>query len=251
MFIGFNLELSWFDQDYFDKGLKLYNENKKRIKKSIDSFILDDGSLDGSSMQTNWFPQIESDIFISHSHKDEKRAIALAGWLNKEFGLNTFIDSCIWGYANELLRTIDNSYCLQTDGYYSYQKRNNSTSHVHMMLSTALLMMMDNTECVFFLNTPSSISTNEVIDKTESPWIYSELAFTQFIRQNVPDRLKLYDLTETFSGADGKLEKGGRLIIKYEVDLTHLITINGSNLDKWKERYVKGHALDKFYELNT
>lgn len=251
MFRGFNLQLNWFSQECYNKGIVLYNENKKQIKNSIDSFILDDGSLDGSSMQTNWFPQIEANIFISHSHKDENTAIALAGWLYKEFGLYTFIDSCIWGYANELLRKIDNSYCLQTDGYYSYQKRNNSTSHVHMMLSTALLMMMDSTECVFFLNTPSSISANEVIDKTESPWIYSELAITQFIRQNVPERLKLYELTETFSGADGKLEKGGRLIIKYEVDLKHLTAINGSSLDNWKKMYRKGYALDKLYELNT
>lgn len=251
MFRGFNLHLDWFSQEYYNKGIELYNENKKQIKTSIDSFIIDDGSLDGSSMQSNWFPQIEADIFISHSRKDEKRAIALAGWLNEEFGLNTFIDSCIWGYANELLRTIDNSYCLQTDGYYNYHKRNNSTSHVYMMLSTALLMMMDNTECVFFLNTPSSISVNEVIDKTESPWIYSELAITQFIRQNVPERLKLNELTEAFSGADGKFEKGGRLNIKYEVDLTHLIAINESSLNKWEEMYVGGYALDKLYELNT
>lgn len=251
MFRGFNLQLNWFSQVYYNKGIELYIENKKQIKTSIDCFILDDGSLDGSSMQTNWFPQIEADIFISHSHRDEKKAIALAGWLYEEFGLNAFIDSCIWGYANELLRTIDNSYCLQTDGYYSYQKRNNSTSHVHMMLSTALLMMMDCTECVFFLNTPSSLSANEVIDKTESPWIYSELAITQFIRQNVPERLKLYELTETFSGADAKLEKGGRLIIKYDVDLTHLTAINGSSLDLWKEKYVRGNALDKLYELNS
>lgn len=251
MFRGFNLHLNWFSQEYYNKGIKLYNENKKQIKISIDSFILDDGSLDGSLMQTNWFPQIEADIFISHSHGNENKAIALAGWLNEEFGLNTFIDSCIWGYANELLRNIDNSYCLQADGYYNYQKRNHSTSHVHMMLSTALLMMMDNTECVFFLNTPSSISANEVIDKTESPWIYSELAITQFIRQNIPERLKLYDLSETFSGADGKLEKGKRLIIKYEVDLTHLSAINDSSLVKWKEKYFRDHALDKLYELNT
>lgn len=252
MFRGFNLHLNnWFNNYYYDIGLEFYNHNKEQIKSSIDSFILDDGSLDGSSIQTNWFPQIEADIFISHSHKDEKRAIALAGWLNEKFGLNTFIDSCIWGYADDLLRNIDNSYCLQTDGYYSYQKRNYSTSHVHLMLSTALLMMMDNTECLFFLNTPSSISANEVIEKTESPWIYSELAITQFIRKNIPERLKLYSVTENFSGTDDKLEKGKRLIIKYDVDLTHLTNINSFSLDKWNKEYIKGHALDKLYELNT
>ena len=64
-------------------------------------------------MQANWFPQIKADIFISHSHKDEDLALALAGWLKVSFGLTAFIDSCVWGYANDLLKMIDYKYCYQ------------------------------------------------------------------------------------------------------------------------------------------
>ena len=55
---------------------------------------------------------------------------------------------------------------------YDYNKRNYSTSHVHMMLSTALTMMMDEAECVIFLNTPNALSTKDIVHKTESPWIF-------------------------------------------------------------------------------
>ncbi len=41
---------------------------------------------------------------LSHSHKDKKLAIEFAEWLKKEAGLTTFIDSCILGYSNELLK---------------------------------------------------------------------------------------------------------------------------------------------------
>lgn len=47
-------------------------------------------------MQVSWFPQIKADVFISHSHSDEKLAIIFAGWLYNAFGLTAFIDSCVW-----------------------------------------------------------------------------------------------------------------------------------------------------------
>lgn len=53
-------------------------------------------------MQSYWFPKINADIFLSHSHKDEKLIIAFAGWLKDTFNLDVFIDSCIWGYSNDL-----------------------------------------------------------------------------------------------------------------------------------------------------
>ena len=52
-----------------------------------------------------------------------------------------------------------------------------------MMLSTALTMMIDKVECVLFLNTPKSIDTTEVIDKTKSPWIYLEMAMMKLVRK--------------------------------------------------------------------
>jgi hypothetical protein len=139
---------------------------------------------------------------------------------------------------------------IRNDGEstYNYKKRNYSTSHVHMMLSTALSMMIDKTECLFFLNTPSSISSSEVVSKTESPWIYSEIAITQIIRQEIPRRRKIQE-TKLFS-------KGGvineHLRISYEVGLSHLMDIDVDNLNAWKSKNISTKpytSLDVLYDL--
>jgi hypothetical protein len=150
--------------------------------------------IDGTSIQNSWFPEIEANVFISHSHQDRKIAQNLAAWLYESFGIISFIDSDIWGYANDLLKQIDDNFCLYQDHVhniplYNYEKRNFSTAHVHAMLSNALIQMIDQTECLFFLNTPNSISVeNTVNDKTTSHWLYLELMVSQFIRQRIPER---------------------------------------------------------------
>jgi len=63
-------------------------------------------------MQDFWFPQINANIFISHSHNDEKKAITLAGWISETFHLKAFIDSCVWKCSNDLLKIIDNDFLV-------------------------------------------------------------------------------------------------------------------------------------------
>src|SRR5574344_1933956 len=161
MYRGFNLLLedNCFDRDLFKTLQEICSESishlKAKVIEKISSFADEDDSLDGSKMQENWFPKIKADIFISHSHNDED--LALAGWLKETFGVTAFIESCVWGYVNKLLKKIDDVYCFNGNHSYSYEKRNYSTSHVHMMLSVALTQMIDNTECLFFLNTPNSL----------------------------------------------------------------------------------------------
>ena len=213
-------------------------------------------------MQANWFPQIKADIFISHSHKDINLAIALAGWLQETFGLTVFIDSCVWGYANKLLKMIDNEYCYQKEtNTYNYQKRNYSTSHIHMMLSVALTQMIDNTECLFFLNTPNSITPNTIINQTESPWIYSEIAMSRLIRKK---ELKEYrDMVVTES--QNAFADGGTINVRYDLPTEHLTEVDADILETWKNfgsslsspnyeylqypKKLRVHALDKLYEL--
>lgn len=244
--------------DCYNVGKKLYDGNKAIIKSKLDSFLLPNGSLDGSKMQANWFPQITANIFISHSHADERLAICLAGWLKKQFGLSTFIDSCIWGYANDLLKMVDDVYCKNiSGGTYNYQKRNYSTSHIHMMLSTALSMMIDKTECIFFLNTPNSITPDDVISKTESPWIYSEIAMTRLIRKQKVENYRLQRIVESFSQG-GPIQKNLR--IEYGVNTDHLTQIKRTELDNWDGSWeytnpynpeFTQHALDVLYLLTT
>lgn len=48
-------------------------------------------------------------MFISYSHKDEEIAMAVSDYLEKEFGLNVFVDSFFWGSADALLKYIDDT----------------------------------------------------------------------------------------------------------------------------------------------
>ena len=181
MFSKFKLnDIAYSDfEKYESEGKEYYEKTKTDIQNSLKEFIGKDGVVDGSGLQESWFSTKQKfDVFLSHSHTDEKLAISLAGFLKRELNLNTFIDSCLWGYSNDLLREIDEKYCRHSNGTsFDYDKRNYSTSHVHMMLSIALSRMIDKCESVFFLNSENSISIAEEISKerTASPWIYNEL----------------------------------------------------------------------------
>lgn len=189
-----NLEVYLGEQlkHYYEIGLKFYNSQKQQIEDSLNDFYINEDTLNGRDMKDRWFPIVEADVFLSHSHKDEKTIIALAGFLYEVFHIKSFIDSSVWGYANDLLKKIDENHCQSTGpGQYDYDKRNYSTSHVHLMLNTALLEMLDATECVIFVETPNTIqSVAETVKKgTYSPWIYSELNLINFLRTKVPERM--------------------------------------------------------------
>ena len=113
---GFKLELGQINNDYYEQGYAQFEANKKYIENTLKNFVGKDGVLKGSQLQNEWFPQVEADIFISHSHGDKDMAISLAGWIKRVFNLNVFIDSCVWGYADDLLRLVDNNYCLNPGG---------------------------------------------------------------------------------------------------------------------------------------
>lgn len=158
-------------------GNDLYSEHKKHVKKSLDAYLSVDGMLDAEQIEGDWFPQIPAHIFFSHSHLDEALVIYFAGFLYKHYGIVSFIDSAVWGYADELLREIDNKYCWQPNYTYNYDLRNQSTAHVHMLLQGALAKMIDRAECIIFVNTPHSLNVKDIPgqEKTSSPWIYNEL----------------------------------------------------------------------------
>lgn len=252
MYRGFNINIQEdLNEDFYSKGLEIYNKSKAETKTVLDEFLLKNNSLSGTKIMENWFPQIDSHIFLSHSHNDEKQAIILAGLLYQKFGIKTFIDSCIWGYSNKLLRQIDDEYCLNDNKEtYSYTKRNYSTSHVNLMLATALNRMIDNSECICFLNTPNSISSNDAVSRTKSPWIFSEIATTQVIRKKTPDRLKRE--TRMFSKGGAVNESASNnLFIEYDLELSHLVDFTIADLDKWiiTNSSTANEALDNLYRL--
>lgn len=253
MFAGFNLKIDlpdWLDVDeYYLLGNSISAASKKNIEEDLEAFIVD-GVIDGSSLQEEWFPQINADIFISHSHDDLRIVNCLAGWLFKHFKLRTFVDSNVWGFSDDLLKKIDDKYCVNSNSLnksYSYEKRNYSTSHVHMMLSVALNKLIDKTECLFFLNTPSSVSIKDTVQNTTfSPWIYSEIVTSEMIRKQ-----KLFRYRKGFMEKKAMFESA-ELIIRYNVNTVHLIDLDEKELIKWKLQGIStnGHdSLDQLYLL--
>lgn len=247
MYRGFKVsDLSFNNEEEYHRiGKTIFDGFNLEAYNSLKKYISINGVLDGEKMQEDWFPSIKAHVFISHSHNDRDLAITFAGFLKKEFQIIAFIDSCIWGYANDLLKLLDNKYCkIDGKNSYQYDLRNYSTSHVHMMLSTALTKMIDKTECLFFINTPNSIIASEIEEKTLSPWIYAEIETSKMIRVSRPKR----PIRKKFSG--GVLEKANEsLLIKYPINSGHLTEVEPEKLNKIPTTTNPEDALDKLYEL--
>ena len=202
MYKGFDLSLSY---NFFGSSLNRYinihdsafkkemNKWDKNLNIYIKAKQIDMDYLSGDKIADDWFPQIEADVFISHSHKDERLAKATAGWFLSNFHIRPFIDSCVWGYCSDLLNSFNQKYSNKyrigrSMHIYDLNDCNHNSQHVNIMLLMALEKMMDNTETVFFLNTNNSINHFEC-NTTYSPWIYAELLCAKIIRKRRPSRL--------------------------------------------------------------
>lgn len=231
MFARFNLELDKddlsFNEDFRRYGLGLYGTHKELVHASLDKYLSPDGSLDASEIEAEWFPGVDAQIFLSHSHEDEAAVIRFAGFLYKNYGIKSFIDSTVWGYANDLLKKIDERYCVQSKkpnggNTYDYDKRNQSTAHVHMILQGALAKMIDCCECLIFVNTPNSLNPRNIGDDstTSSPWIYSELLMANTFPARRPETYEILKAERAYS-----MEHYG-LQVKYKVGLTDFVNID-------------------------
>ena len=246
-------------QNHYYSGSIIHKANKAIVETDLEKFKDINGILQAKEIIENWFPLIKADVFLSHSHRDEELIIGLAGWLNDNFGIKSFIDSTVWGYSDKLLKAIDNKYCKNESGEtYSYEQRNRSTSHVHMMLSTALADMIDQCECVIFVNTQNSFKPADYFKQegqTESPWIYSEIAMTRMIRERSPEE---HRPLPTFDSVSASLEhlkeaRERELRISYPADLFHLTPLSLSDLTLWKNKEgqskQRAYALDSLYKM--
>lgn len=254
MFAGFNLALSSDSvllQNYFDKGKSIFADQQAMVKNTLQPYINPDGSLSASKIEADWFPAIEANVFLSHSHADEDIVKAFAGYLYEEFEITCFIDSCVWGYANNLLKRIDNKYCKTEEHpdatfLYDYNKRNQSTSYVHLLLNGALAKMINSTECLIFINTPNSISMSDSTDntKTASPWIYSEL----LLATTFPHK-KLSCYRNNLMHSDSSSIKDSQFQVKYDVAVKKLKDLSISDFVDLPRPSVKvaEETLDRLY----
>jgi len=240
-----------FAQEAYSNYEEAVSQTIRKIRERVTNKIIKGDTIDATLLQNNWFPGVKADIFISHSHLDSDKAHNLSVWLYDTFGLVSFIDEDIWGYADDLLRQIDDDYCfVESRHVYDYRLRNLSTTHVHAMLSNALIQMIDQTECLFFLHSKNSIKTtdtaqNAIQKKTESPWLYLELMMSQIIRQRVPDRHPHMKMA--------RIQNQKIPPFQYDVDLSQLPVIMDGGLEFWeiehKKQFFQPHPLDTLYEI--
>ena len=243
------------------RGQQLESENSRQIRDSLETFVTPTGEIDASKMMQEWFSDISADVFISHSRADTGLALQMSGWLFEVFGLTSFVDSCVWGYGNDLLRQIDDACCYQNiSKTYSYEKRNITTSHLHLMLGTALTQMIDRCECLFFLNTKNSLksvsvehmTTSDEECLTQSPWLFHELAMMQLIRRKEIDkhrlgRVKQANLAENITVLPP---------FNYPVNLTDVQVLQADELNLWEENWndheiTDHYALDFLYDVKS
>lgn len=67
-----NKDLEDLIKEYYNYGERIIESNKGYIKKRLEEYINQQGYINMSDISKEWFPMVECDIFLSHSHKDPK-----------------------------------------------------------------------------------------------------------------------------------------------------------------------------------
>lgn len=231
---------------------KIIKNDKAKVDKQLEDFTeIDENGMEYiniSEIKEIYFPILDNyDIFISHSHNDLDYAKQLAVLFYCNYKLKAFIDAPIWEYCDKLIRLIDNKYCVKEfrnkkPDLYDYQKRNITTSHVHMILSNALMQMIDKCKYFFFINTENSIipeiKSEEFVKRTKSPWIYNEIMVTKLIQKK--------PVPFNFGEEDLSINEQENVNMIHEIDLEHLFKINLSALLNFGNGNDLCNNLDKY-----
>lgn len=268
MYLGFELnKYSCLSTVLDTKADEFRRQGKGRYDK-LSSYLIgafeNKEVIDAEKIARHIFPPQKVDVFLSHSHADEKNAIELAISLQKK-GLSIFVDSCVWGYFHDLLDELNEVYAepKRNDAHvvYDYRKATGLTAGVHMMLLGALNQMIERSELFIFLNTNNSIPLEEYqsFDRTFSPWIYSELQFSSFVKQTTPTR-RLRESFESYDSAEQMLKSTAAsrsdVLLAFKAFNKHLPKISGQELRQWYDQLPAAipnkqsaeNALDALYE---
>lgn len=253
MFAGFNLEIN---KHFFESKQKSFQEYQKigeehlgaqgeGIENALSEYI-NNNIVDGSKIQKDWFPEVDADIFLSHSSADKELVNAIAGRLNDNFNLKCFVDSNIWCYAGNISEMLNSNYSnKRSDGnggyLYNHKRCLKVSEHVDTMLNIALQKMIDKCESVFLINTEKSIHINsdsKSVDITYSPWIYSELVCSEIVRKK-PLYFYRYnsELYHSINESRRFEDVSNNLTISYNAPTQHLIKINQDVLEKWNRQF--------------
>lgn len=244
MWRGFNVDMggAFFKNTVVGVKSSLWDELIAEAKNSRliwqrnirEKIVSDKWVVDGNGIESNWFPKVSNHVFISHSHADEQLALALAGALKKWLNIDSFVDSAIWGHFEELQKLLFNKvvkYGKPKVAEEKFNLWNTVSTHVHCMLFKSLIQMIDQCECLIFLNTPSSIPISDIAGKpsTYSPWIYTEIEVSKFLRRRPDPRRPQTPLLKEAFAKDASLE----FLVEYPLSINHLTRKTGSEIWNW------------------
>lgn len=231
------------------------NVDREKINSSLKDILKANVAyLNGEELIELFFPSSKCcPVFLSHSGLDKGRVEQFAQWLKKNFEINSFIDSDLWGCITDLQWQIDSTKLVERNHQstdqrikqyvsircsapsFDYTDRNDSTAHVHIMLCEALARMIDNAECFIFLGSSNSYSDQKGKKGTFSPWIFHELSTVDIIRENrnrtsMPDlhRLKCFS-SHTFECDEGKK----KIEVFYPLPLKRQALLTLKDLEQW------------------
>ena len=181
----------------FDEG---YNIDEGAISSSLDSnqsrvieladYIVDSVVIDAKKVIDLLFPEVDADVFISHSHKDVNLAAQLALDISDKKGMGVLVDYCVWGSSAQLLKIINDRFCkVRGSTYYDYEKVMRTSEHVNVILTSALQRMIDAASNFIFLDSECSLIQGGVWKdevRTDSAWIHMELKFSELLTERRP-----------------------------------------------------------------
>ncbi|MCJ7853021.1 toll/interleukin-1 receptor domain-containing protein [Pseudomonas monteilii] len=259
MFIGF--ELTDYQSLTRPTDLDIWSFNAlnearvSELARYIVSISQTSRHLDAEEISASLFPQLDYDIFLSHSHADQSKAIELALSL-RDKGIRVFVDSCVWGHSEELIKLI-----LEQSGPLENETRESQigrvSAAVHTLLSAAIHQMIWRTEAFVFLRTERSVPfESDVSDRTLSPWIYAELQFSAQVQQMLPQRLKNKKTLQSVAGFESYMTESKQLPpyeMVFKISKEHLPSVKGNDLSQWyhdlpkKKLTERGDVLDDLY----
>ncbi len=192
---------------YSEIGRDLHDDTKNKVLEQMLLFDYKDVPFKSEEFINSFFPIIEADVFISYAHIDSDLAMALAGWLKKEFNITTFVDECLWAFGPEILEKFDKS--LINDKWiemFSF------ISNFNIIITQSLSNMIDKCPLFIFLNTENSNFIRNGETKTFSPWLYHEINMSS-----------IYSKRE-------KLFSENMKVMEFKLNLNHLIYFSDKDL---------------------
>ena len=184
--------------------------------------------ITSDDIEKEWFPPVNADIFISHSHDDACIAYALKNWIKDKFNLECFIDADVWEHYHilaDIITKYDDCGCF-----------NDNIIKSSAILNVALFKMINKCKALFFIKTKHSTINDH---QTLSPWIYNEIFISNIMHSKIMESAERYDES---------------VKVLFDTDFSNFRNLTFSDLETWldtcKGKNIKGtKALDKLLDI--